>query len=105
MSGYYETVIRIKEDAIPIDNITKFAWDTDDYASIQEWHEYTQEELKEQKQIEISELKQKLAETDYISNKIVEGDATIEEYADLIYQRKLWRREINDLQLLLNEEE
>ena len=45
MPGYYETKERIKTDAIPIDNETKFVWDDDDYETYQEWHEYTEEEL------------------------------------------------------------
>lgn len=45
MPGYYEIKERIKADAIPIDNETKFAWDDDDYETYQEWHEYTEEEL------------------------------------------------------------
>ncbi len=52
MAGYYETKERIKIDAIPIDNKTKFAWDDDDYETYQEWHEYTEEELKQQKEAE-----------------------------------------------------
>lgn len=45
MPGYYETKDRIKADAKPIDNETKFAWEDDDYEIYQEWHEYTAEEL------------------------------------------------------------
>lgn len=45
--GYYRTVIRVKEDAEPIDNITKFAWCNDDYETVNEFVEYTNEELKE----------------------------------------------------------
>lgn len=45
MSGYYEKITRIKSDANPIDNKTKFAWDDDDYEEVEVWHEYTQEEL------------------------------------------------------------
>lgn len=44
-NGYYEIKQRIKVDAIPIDNETKFVWDDDDYETYQEWHEYTEEEL------------------------------------------------------------
>lgn len=44
-NGYYMTVVRIKEDAAPIDNITKFAWADEDYETVEEWHEYTEEEL------------------------------------------------------------
>lgn len=48
--------------------------------------------------IEISELKQKLADTDYIAAKIAEGAATREEYADKIAEREEWRRRINELE-------
>ena len=50
------------------------------------------------KEIQIEELKKMLADTDYISNKIIEGDATIEQYQDLINKRKLWRQQIRQLE-------
>lgn len=50
------------------------------------------------KEIQIEELKIRLAETDYIANKIIEGDATVEDYQELINQRKEWRREIRKLE-------
>ena len=50
------------------------------------------------KDIQIAQLLEQLASTDYIPNKIIEGDATIEQYADLIEQRKQWRVEIRRLQ-------
>ena len=37
----------------------------------------------------------KLTSTDYIDNKIVEGAATKEHYADRIAERQQWRDEIN----------
>lgn len=46
----------------------------------------------------IAELKSKLADTDYIACKIAEGVATKEEYAEVIVQRQLWRKEINALE-------
>ena len=52
------------------------------------------------KGIQIAQLLEQLVSTDYISNKIIEGDATIEQYADLIEQRKQWRAEIRRLQKL-----
>lgn len=94
-------ILQIKADAIPPDGVTKTVWADDDYEEIE--MDVTEDSLPVEMQITF--LKQKLADTDYISNKIIEGDATIEEYADLIFQRKMWRRQINDLQLLLNEEE
>lgn len=46
----------------------------------------------------IQELKTKLAETDYVVIKIAEGDATREEYENVLDQRKAWRDEINELE-------
>lgn len=51
----------------------------------------------EYKSIRINELKQKLADTDYIACKIAEGVATADEYAEMIAQRQAWRKEINRL--------
>lgn len=53
----------------------------------------------------IDELKQKLAETDYIACKIAEGSATVEEYAEQIKQRQLWREQINELEVIESEAE
>lgn len=50
------------------------------------------------KEVQIEELKKMLADTDYISNKIIEGDATIEDYQDLIDKRKQWRQQIRQLE-------
>ena len=48
---------------------------------------------------QIAELKERLTSTDYAVIKIAEGAATVEEYADVIAQRKLWRDEINRLEV------
>lgn len=98
MNGYYEEIILIKEDATPIDNITKFAWADEDYETVEVWHEYTDDELVWQKQAEINELKQNLANTDYIIIKIAEGASTLDEYADTIALRQQWREQINELE-------
>lgn len=47
---------------------------------------------------EISSLKKKLADTDYIAAKIAEGAATKEEYAEKLTERESWRARINELQ-------
>ena len=44
MDGYWTTETRIKSDATPIDDVTKFAWDDEDYETVEVWHEYTPEE-------------------------------------------------------------
>ena len=40
-NGYYTSEVRIKKDAMPIDNITKFAWNDDDYETVEVFVEYT----------------------------------------------------------------
>lgn len=57
--------------------------------------EPTEEEIK---QARINELKQLLADTDYVVIKIAEGAATAEDYADVIAQRQSWREEIRELE-------
>ncbi len=57
---------------------------------------------KEYKQIRIIELKQLLADTDYISCKIAEGVATKEEYVKELARRQAWREEINSLEDQIN---
>lgn len=47
MNGYYTKETRIKSDAAPIDNKTKFAWEDNDYEEVEVWHEYTADELKQ----------------------------------------------------------
>lgn len=50
-------------------------------------------------QAEISELKQKLSDTDYIAAKIAEGAASREDYAEELAQRADWRARINELEV------
>ena len=40
----------------------------------------------------------KLKEHDYVSAKIADGRATTEEYADVISQKNIWAKEVNDAQ-------
>lgn len=55
-------------------------------------------ELDQDVQSKMQQLKNNLAETDYIACKIAEGVATKAEYADIIVKRQLWRNEINALE-------
>lgn len=57
----------------------------------------TEKELAHQR---ISELKSKLASTDYVVIKIAEGEATAEDYSEILAQRKAWRAEVNQLEAL-----
>lgn len=58
-------------------------------------YEPTEEEKKEQR---IAELKRLLASTDYAVIKIAEGEATKEEYAETLANRRAWREEIRSLE-------
>lgn len=71
----------------------KEAWD--EYETVLQFVSYSASELAH---IRISELKQKLQETDYHILKIVEGATTLKECAEIIAQRAGWRKEINDLE-------
>ena len=51
-----------------------------------------------QQQTIILDRQAKLSATDYIDNKIVEGAATKEHYADRIAERQQWRDDINAAQ-------
>lgn len=67
--GFYIKKNRIKSYAKPIDNITKFAWDDEDYEEVEEWIEYTDEELAEMGSLEkrnkfLSEAPDTIAEQD-----------------------------------------
>lgn len=76
------------------------AWD--EYEEILRFVAYSKKELAERK---IGMLKQSLIDTDYIAIKIVEGAATLADYAEIIEQRAAWRQEINALEVVLKVEE
>ena len=40
----------------------------------------------------------KLKEHDYVSAKIADGRSTTEEYVDVISQKNIWAKEVNDAQ-------
>lgn len=62
--------------------------------------EYTEAELhKMAAEARIAELKQMLADSDYLATKYAEGWYTEEEYAPIKAQRQAWRDEINALEL------
>ena len=66
----------------------------DEYEDILRYIPYPEEYLIQTK---IDSLKQKLADTDYMILKIVEGATTLAECADIIAKRRAWRKEINEL--------
>lgn len=97
--GYITNEIRIKNDATPIDNKTKFAWYEEDYENIKRYIVIPEDIRNENR---LNELKNKLSNSDYAIIKIMEGTATTEEYSQLIADRKAWRAEVNKLQPLVD---
>lgn len=89
----YKKVI-IKPDAVPVDNITKFTYEVDDYEEVLVFVLPGETILSDR----IAELKKKLSDTDYVVIKIAEGAATAEEYSEVIASRQVWREEINQLE-------
>ena len=94
----FQTAI-IKPGAKPVDDVTKFAYDDDDYEMVIRYIRIPDKEIISGK---ITELKKNLMDTDYCIMKVVEGAATLIDYAETIAKRKSWRKEINDLEAELN---
>lgn len=114
--GYLVSTTIVKKDAVPIDNVTKFAWDDSDYEEVYRYISWSDEEIKQNK---IDELQKTLLDTDYIPNKIIEEliedlasatalnfvnvfiDFIIKvrgEYKEVLASRKKAREEINRLE-------
>lgn len=53
---------------------------------------------------QISQLKIKLADSDYKILKYLEGELSQEEYDEIVAKRKEWRKEINELEEQLKED-
>lgn len=94
-AGYFQEETVIRADAVPIDDVTKFAWADADYETIRRYVRVPEEQRRAER---IAWLKGQLSKTDYAVIKIAEGAATAEEYADVIAQRQGWREEINELE-------
>lgn len=80
MNGCYRKEIKVKKEATPIDNITKFAWDDNDYEIVEVWHEYTAEELERKKRSDENKEQKELFNTlpDAVSDlsEVVSANAT-----------------------------
>lgn len=108
-SGYLIKSEIIKKDAAPIDNVTKFAWDDDDYEEVM-FYVYEGEEVILNR--ELDQLKHNLSETDYIAAKAMDSliintsskdfesalSSFNSEYADKLAQREEWRKRINEIE-------
>lgn len=83
------------------ENIDKYIWNGTDIVINQKYDDMIIQQQKEQR---IAELKQYLADTDYIANKLIEAidDAELhdlkEKYADVLKQRREARARIDELE-------
>ena len=95
--GFLATAIVIKEDATPIDNITKFAYADDDYERVQIYHPFPEKTIPEQ----IQELEKVLSNSDYKVIKCIEytlsGQSLPYSIKDLHNERQAIRDKINEL--------
>lgn len=77
------------------------AWD--EYEDILRFVPFTESELAVTR---ITELKQMLQDTDYHILKVVEGALTLADCEEIIAKRASWRKEINELEsIILNQNE
>lgn len=90
----------IKPNAVPVDDITKFAYADDDYEEVMIYERISEDEILTK---HIEDLKRKLTDTDYVVIKIAEGVSTADDYADVISARQEWRAEINASEKKLKE--
>ena len=100
--GHYETVKEYpnggKEVAWVIDAPKVVGREAqDEYEDILRFIPYTEQELANMR---ISELKENLQNTDYMVLKVVEGALTMAEIADTVKKRAMWRKEINELEVI-----
>lgn len=93
LDNYDEAYLYVSENGYTIEEIEPKGEERQ--FKIVEIPQPTEEEIK---QARISELKAKLSATDYVVIKLAEGEATKEEYADVLANRKAWREEIRELE-------
>lgn len=96
--GHLVNATIIREDATPIDNVTKWAWDNSDYEEVLMYIPNREKTVEEQ----IAELKAKLSATDYKVIKCSEcqllGQEMPYDVAELHAERQAIRDEINALE-------
>ena len=104
--GHWETIAEYPNGGKDVDWIVdvpgveaKEAWD--EYEDILRFVPFSPEQLAKN---EITQLKQKLSDTDYKILKIVEGAATLGDMAETILERAQWRKKINELEEFLKGE-
>ena len=101
--GHYETIKEYPNGGRDVEWIAdvqaveaKDAYD--EFEEIQRYIPFTEAQLAVRR---ISELKRFLQETDYNILKVVEGAMTLQDCAEVIAKRALWRKEINGLEQTL----
>ena len=102
--GYQdERIVYVAETKTEIENLPCVVFDkieevSEEYVLVNGNYVTKGDAMRIQNQNKIEELKLKLSETDYVVIKIAEGEATAEEYSEVLANRKAWRSEINELE-------
>lgn len=101
--GHYETIKEYPNGGKDVEWVVdvpaveaKEAWD--EYEDILRYKPYSEKELAA---VRIEELKKQLQDTDYNILKIVEGAQTLADCAEVIKSRAAWRKEINELEKII----
>lgn len=97
--GYLLETERIKSNAKPIDNESKFAWAEEDFESVYIYYMYVLDHAYYERKID--EYKGLLTSTDYIILKVMEGAATFADYPDILTQRQEWRDKISECEIYI----
>ncbi len=88
-NGYYTSEVRIKKDAMPIDNITKFAWNDDDYETVEVFVEYTEEEMAEIARREAASTDTIIADLDDAICALYEENLDLDDAVCYLYEQIL----------------
>lgn len=101
---HYETIAEYPNGGKEVERVidvpgveAQEAWD--EYEEILRFIPFTEIELTTNR---IEELKQKLQDTDFHILKIIEGATTLTDCAEIISKRASWRKEINELEIKIN---
>lgn len=100
--GHYETLAEYPNGGKDVQYIIDVpaSEEYDEYEDIQVYVEYSDKQLAV---VKIEELKAKLSSTDYQAIKYAEGELSTYDYEITKEKRRAWRKEINELEKVLND--
>lgn len=80
--GRIDEAMIIKENATPIDNITKFAWYKEDYETVKIYHKFTKQELERFESSKIPSVNERITALEQENAMLLE---CILEMSEIIY--------------------